>query len=263
MILSGFSALVASLLYLYVSFLLWQKIQPHTLHPLRKKILGIATLAVLLHAIALSATLIDGTQIQFGFGNGLSLIAWLGSSILLVTNINKQTETLGIFIFPLAALTTLLPFGLHEMHPLPYQLGSHVLISISAYSIMGLATAQAILYSIQERRFRKKQLSTLLNALPPLQTMEKTLIQLIIIGFVFLSFALLSGVFFIEDMFAQHLIHKTFFAIIAWLVYGTFLIGHFQRGWRGQKAAKYSIWAYIFLILSYIGTELILYQMTR
>ncbi|MDG6777443.1 cytochrome c biogenesis protein CcsA [Thiomicrorhabdus sp. zzn3] len=259
MITSGFSALFASLLYLYASFLLWHKIQ--TQKPLRNRILGIAVIAIALHAISLNATLAGENEILFGFGNGLSLIAWLASSILLITNFNKETDTLGIFIFPLAALTTLLPFGLTDTHPLPYELGSHVLISISAYSIMGLATAQAILYSIQERRFRKKQLSTLLRALPPLQIMEKTLIQLIVIGFVFLSFALLSGVFFIENLFAQHLVHKTFFAILAWSIYAIFLLGHFQRGWRGQKAAKYSIWAYGFLILSYIGTELVFFFM--
>jgi len=262
MILSGFSALIASLLYLYASFLLWHRIQTKPNPVIRQRVLKIATAAVLVHLFALSATLFAGEQIQFGLGNSLSLIAILGSSILLFTNLNKDTETLGIFIFPAAALSTLLPFGLGEAHPLPLELGSHVLISISAYSIMGLATAQAILYSVQEKRFRKKQLSTVLKALPPLQVMEKTLIQLVIIGFIFLSFALLSGVFFIEDMFAQQLIHKTFFAIMAWLVYATFLIGRVKRGWRGQKAAKYSIMAYALLILSYVGTELVLYFLT-
>ncbi|WP_178861378.1 cytochrome C assembly family protein [Thiomicrorhabdus cannonii] len=259
MVLSGFSAIIASLFYLFASLFIWKQIQ--TQQTLRHKILLTAGLAVILHALALSATLLKGAQIEFGLGNGLSLIAWLASTILLFTNLNKHTETLGIFIFPLAAFSTLFPFGLQDIHPLPYELGSHVLISISAYSIMGLATAQAILYSIQERRFRKKQLGIVLKALPPLQTMEKTLIQLIVIGFIFLSFALLSGAFFIENLFAQHLVHKTFFAILAWTVYALLLLGHFQRGWRGQKAARYAIWAYIFLVLSYVGTEIILYQM--
>lgn len=262
MILSGFSALLASIFYLYASFLLWRRVQTQPSKTIRQRVLNISLVAVLLHLYALSATLHDGTQILFGFGNSLSLIALLGSTILLLTNINKNTETLGIFIFPLAALTTLLPIALNDSHSLPYELGSHVLISISAYSIMGLATAQAILYSVQERRFRTKQLSTVLKALPPLQVMEKTLIQLIIIGFIFLSFALLSGVFFIENMFAQQLVHKTFFAIMAWLVYAVFLVGRVQRGWRGQKAAKYSILAYSLLILSYVGTQSVLYLMS-
>jgi len=123
---------------------------------------------------------------------------------------------------------------------------------------MGIATAQAILYGRQELLFRKKKLSRLMKALPPLQVMETTLIQLVIIGFIFLSFALLSGVFFIEDLFAQHLIHKTFLAILSWLVYGAFLFGHFKYGWRGKKAARYTIWAYVLLVLSFIGTSIIL-----
>ena len=263
MILSGFSALLASMLYLFASFLLWRRIQTKPNQATRQRVLNVSLIAVLLHLFALSATLHDGTQILFGFGNSLSLIALLASSILLLTNINKATETLGIFIFPLAALTTLLPFALNDSHPLPYELGSHVLISISAYSIMGLATAQAVLYSVQERRFRTKQLSTVFKALPPLQVMEKTLIQLVIIGFILLSFALLSGAFFIEDMFAQQLVHKTFFAILAWLVYAIFLVGRVKRGWRGQKAAKYSIIAYALLILSYVGTQTILYLLSH
>ena len=259
MILTGLSAVIASSFYLYASFLLWHRIQTKPSAALRQKVLNVSLVAVLLHLFALSATLHDGLQILFGFGNSLSLIALLGSSILLLTNVNKNTETLGIFIFPLAALSTLLPIALHDSHPLPYELGSHVLISISAYSIMGLATAQAILYSVQEKRFRKKQLSAVLKALPPLQVMENTMIQLVNIGFVFLSFALLSGAFFIEDMFDQKLIHKTFFAIMAWLVYAVFLVGRLQQGWRGQKAAKYTIMAYALLILSYIGTEAVIY----
>ncbi len=258
MLLSGFSALFASLLYLYASSLIWRKIQSRASVDVRIKVIQLAVVATALHAYALSSMLWVDHGINLNIGIVLSLIAVLGSAILLITNINKSTETLGIFIYPLAALTTLIPLTIHGETPLPFELGSHVLISISAYSIMGLATAQAILYAIQERRFRTKQLSRLMQALPPLQVMENTLIQLVLIGFVFLSFALLSGFFFIEDIFAQHLIHKTFFSILSWLVYATFLFGHFKYGWRGQKAARYTIWAYFLLILSYVGTKIVL-----
>lgn len=258
MLISGFSALFASLLYLYASSLIWRKIQSHTSVDVRLQVIQLAVIATLLHAYALSATLWTDYGINFQTGNVLSFIAVLGSAILLITNINKSTETLGIFIYPLAALTTLIPLAIHSENPLSFEIGSHVLISVSAYSIMGIATAQAVLYAIQERRFRTKQLSRLMQALPPLQVMENTLIQLVLIGFIFLSFALLSGIFFIEDIFAQHLIHKTFFAILSWLVYATFLFGHFKYGWRGQTAARYTIWAYFLLILSYVGTQIVI-----
>lgn len=261
MIISGFSALLASLLYLFVSLLIWRKIRfVEKLEPnyQRKRILLLASLAAFAHFISLSQTLWQGYFV-FNFANALSMIALLGSLILLYLNRKLSCETLGIFIFPLAALTTLLPIGFNDHIQMPLEIGSHVLISIAAYSILGIATAQAILYSLQEKRFRKRQLSNLMRALPPLQQMENLMIKLVLIGFVFLSFALISGVFFVEDLFAQHLIHKTFFAFLSWIVYGWFIIGHYRSGWRGQKAVRYIIWAYVLLILSFIGTEIVLH----
>jgi len=261
MILSGFFALTASLLYVFASLFIWQKIRLYEkldLKQQRKRIIWFASGAVIAHLVSLSLTIWQGEYFIFNFANSLSMIALLGSLILLLLNRQYRADTLGIFIFPLAALSTLLPIGFEEHMPLPLEIGSHVLISIAAYSVMGIATAQAILYSIQEKRFRKRQLSNLMRALPPLQVMEDLMFKLIIIGFVLLSFALLSGAFFVEDLFAQHLVHKTFFAIISWVLYSILLIGHYQQGWRGQTAVKYVIGGYILLVISFIGTELVL-----
>ncbi|WEJ63214.1 cytochrome C assembly family protein [Thiomicrorhabdus lithotrophica] len=258
MLLTGSIAVLASLLYFYASAIIWKNIQASTHNDIRPKIIKIIALAVALHAYTLSDTLWLDSSIFFHIGNGLSLVAILAAAILLVTHLNKPTETLGVFIYPLAALSTLIPLSIETSVELPIELGSHVLISIAAYSIMGIATAQAILYGVQERNFKAKRLSKLMKALPPLQVMESTLLQLVKIGFIFLTFALISGAFFVENLFEQHLIHKTFFAIAAWLVYGFFLFGQAKYGWRGQTAAQYTIWAYFLLILSYIGTTIII-----
>lgn len=258
MITTGVIAILASMSYFYASAVIWNKIQNPQKADVHVRVIKAAMLAVVLHAYTLNNTLYIDEHIHFNLGNGISLVALLASSILLVTHLNKPTETLGIFIYPVAALSTLLPLNISTTMELPLELGSHVLISIAAYSIMGIATAQAILYSIQEKHFKTKKLSKLMLALPPLQIMESTLIQLLRIGFVFLTFALISGVFFVENLFEQQLIHKTFFAMLAWVVYGAFLFGHLQYGWRGQRASKYTIWAYVLLILSYIGTSFII-----
>lgn len=262
MIFSGFFALSASLLYIFASLFIWQKIRLFdrvNLRAQRKKIILFAVIASALHFISLSTTIWHQDQyFAFNLSNALSMISLLAVALLLGLNRQYQAETLGIFIFPLAALTTLLPVGFSEHTPLPLEIGSHVLISIAAYSILGISTAQAVLYSIQEKRFSKRQLSNLMRALPPLQIMEELMFKFLIFGFIFLSFALISGVFFLEDIFAQHLVHKTFFALISWILYGVLLTGRFQYGWRGQKAVKYTIWAYSLLVISFIGTELVL-----
>ena len=262
MTLTSVWAIFASLLYLYASATLWrrfkndQKCQDEC--TCRHRVFWLACLGAVFHFLSFAPSLTDGNWIYFNLGIGLSLISWIALALLLLTNINKPTENLGIFILPLAAVTTFLPLIQTETLHLPMELGSHVLISVMAYSIMGLASAQAVLYGLQERRFQKRQLNTLFKSLPPLQVMERVLLQLVLVGFAFLSFALLSGFFFLEDIFAQHLVHKTFFAMAAWLAYLVLLIGHYRWGWRGQRAATYTLWAYILLIISYVGTQLIL-----
>jgi len=255
---TALSAVFASLLYLFASALILFKIQSGNDSAIRSAVIRVIIPAIIAHGFALTSTLLINEHIYFNFGNGLSLVALIGSTILLITHLNKPTETLGIFIYPLAALSTMLPLAFDNPIPLPIEVGSHVLMSIAAYSIMGIATAQAILYSVQERNFKAKRLPKLTRALPPLQVMESTMIQLLSIGFIILTFALVSGVFFVDNLFEQHLIHKTFFAILAWVIYGVFLYGNSQYGWRGQTAVKFTTWAYFSLIISYIGTSIVL-----
>lgn len=258
MVLTGFSGLIASLLYLYASSVLWKCIRQCDEAYLRSRLLKIIILAASFHFFAFASVLFEPAHITFSLGIALSVISWSAVLLLLMSNLTKHTEMLGSFILPFALLTTLLPVMDPNQTTLAYALGTHVVLSVLAYSLLGLAAAQGWLYSIQEKRFRKKQLSNLLRAMPPLQVMEKTLIELVITGFIFLSLALLSGLFFLEDLFAQHLVHKTFFAILAWLTYAVFLIGHFKLGWRGQKATHYTVWAFALLLMSYLGTQVIM-----
>lgn len=257
------SALMASSLYLLSTYYLSKCVRNKETagFSMRLPILTSAAFGLVLHTISLTLTLFTAEGMQFSFGNGLSLIGWIGVFSLLVITINKPTETLGIFIFPLAASVTLLPQFLGHFFAIDYTLGFHVIASIFAYSVLGLATAQAILFSIQEKRFQKRKLSNLIRALPPLQTMEKIFIQLVVLGFFILTVSLVSGAYFIDNFFDQKLAHKTFFSLLAWVTYALLLWGHFQFGVRGQKAARYTIWAYSFLAISYIGTQGILMVM--
>ena len=249
---------LASLLYLYGFGRLWRTINHPDKEISSQVLTWIITFAVIAHGIALEQQVIIGNQLHLHLGVLLSLIGWLAVVVMLLIHLKQPIMILGLFVFPLSALFAFSSLFIDYTHLIPAKVGTHVLLSISADSLLTLATAQAILYSIQERRFKQKKVGTILNILPPLQVMEKVLIKLVIAGFTLLTLSLLSGALFVENLFAQHLVHKTFFAILAWLTYAIFLWGHFQRGWRGQKAAKYIIWAYLLLSLSYIGTQLIL-----
>ena len=88
--------------------------------------------------------------------------------------------------------------------------------------------------------------------------MERLLFRMIAVGFVLLSVSLLSGLFFLEDLFAQHLIHKTVLSIAAWGVFGVLLWGRWKLGWRGRLAIRWTLAGFATLMLAYFGSKFVL-----
>ena len=134
----------------------------------------------------------------------------------------------------------------------------HIVISVLAYSLLAIAACQALLLAYQDRRLRRKQPGRVLHVLPPLQVQESLLFQLIGVGFFMLSLSLVSGVMFVEDIFAQHLAHKTALSLVAWVVFGVLLWGRWRHGWRGRTAIRWSLAGAVFLALAYFGSKLVL-----
>jgi ABC-type uncharacterized transport system permease subunit len=112
--------------------------------------------------------------------------------------------------------------------------------------------------AIQHRILHDHRARAPITALPALQTMETLLFRLLAAGFFLLTLAILSGALFIEDLFAQHLVHKTVLSLIAWLAFAVLLWGRWRHGWRGRVAMRWTLGAYGTLILAYFGSKLVL-----
>ena len=67
-----------------------------------------------------------------------------------------------------------------------------------------------------------------------------------------------GGVLFLEDIFAQHLVHKTVLSLTAWLVFAVLLWGRFQFGWRGRTAIRWTLSGFAVLLLAYFGSKFVL-----
>ena len=91
-----------------------------------------------------------------------------------------------------------------------------------------------------------------------LQTMESLMFQMLAIGFTLLTLALVTGILFLEDIFAQHLVYKTFLSIAAWGIFSILLWGRWTFGWRGRKAIRWTLSGFGLLILAYFGSKLVL-----
>ena len=77
-------------------------------------------------------------------------------------------------------------------------------------------------------------------------------------GFAVLLIGVLSGFSFVEDLFAQHLVHKTFLSLLALVLFGILLAGRRFAGWRGRQTVYLYLGGFLVLCLAYFGTRFIL-----
>ena len=134
----------------------------------------------------------------------------------------------------------------------------HIALSVLGAGLLTLAAVQAVTLAVQDALLHGKSAHRLVQALPPLQTMERALFVLIALGFFMLSLSLLSGLLFVDDLLAQHLAEKTVLSVIAWVLFGGLLWGRWRRGWRGRTAVRWTLAGYGVLILAYFGSKMLL-----
>jgi ABC-type uncharacterized transport system permease subunit len=229
---------------------------------LRRITVGIAFAGLAMHTWLLYAGIFAHDALNLAFFNALSLASWTVVATLLLSSLTKPVENLGIVVLPLAAtavaLDMLYPSVAFMGKTTPWVLKLHVLLSMLAWSLLALASVQAGALAVQDSYLRRRKPTGFVRALPPLMTMEALLFEMIGIGFVLLTLALISGFAFLDDMFAQHLVHKTVLSVLAWLVFGWLLIGRRLWGWRGRKAIIWTMSGFVILILAYFGSKLVL-----
>jgi ABC-type uncharacterized transport system permease subunit len=221
----------------------------------------IGTLAVACQASALFGQLVRPIGLGLDFFSAASLIAVAVIIVTMLACIRIPVEILLILLFPLGLLTTLMaqfaPTG--TLQPIIGEQGliGHILLSILAYGMFTIAVFQALLLLLQNHQLKNKHPSGLIRNFPPLQTMESLLFGFLWAGWTLLSMSLISGWLFVENLFAQHLVHKTLLACVAWVVFSVLLWGRTRLGWRGHKAIRWTLAGFCLLMLAYFGSKLV------
>ncbi|MEX1082394.1 MAG: cytochrome c biogenesis protein CcsA [Halofilum sp. (in: g-proteobacteria)] len=224
---------------------------------------ALASAGALLHAVVLYDGIFVPGGLDLGFFNALSLSAWAIVVLMLALTLAQPVVNLGIGLFPLAAigLAGNLAFGTTGGPTIPVESGGldiHVLVSMAAYAVLSVAAMQAILLGVQHRMLHEHHPVRVVHTLPPLYVMEGLLFRLIATGFGLLTLALITGFAYLDNMFAQDLVHKTVLTMIAWGVFGVLLGGHYIAGWRGPTAVRFTLGGLALLVLGYFGSKLVL-----
>jgi ABC-type uncharacterized transport system permease subunit len=250
---------LAALLYCLSAFLIFKQLG--TAQRQRWVAMAPAIVAMLLQAAALNALIIQPQGLNLGLFTAFSLIAWLISIQILLSSIYRRIESLGIVVFPVSGIASViasLHISDHLISITNNAVQGHVMVSVIAYSLITLGACQAGLLAYQDRSIRQHHPGGFIRFLPPLHDMETLLFQFLSFGFICLSASLLSGFIYLEDIFAQQLVHKTVLSIIGWIILGVLLFGRYKFGWRGKIAINWTLSAFAFLMLAFFGSKLVL-----
>ena len=258
-------ALACIALYLAAAWQLGLRLVGATQHsdaasPVALFALGLVALG--LHALMLYHTTLDPAGLRLGFFNTLSLVGWVVAALLLFALRGRPLDNLGLFVLPLTATTVLLAWAFPAPPAVQASVGIglqvHIAVSVLGYGLLALAALQATLVELQDRLLREKRWIGALYALPPLTRQESLLFQLIAAGFFFLSLSLASGAMYVQNLFDQHLVHKTVLTVLAWCVFAGLLYGRWRHGWRGSPVVRWCLIAFVMLALGYFGAKLVL-----
>jgi ABC-type uncharacterized transport system permease subunit len=220
-------------------------------------------IALLIHAQGLNVGIFSDDGMHFSFSYALSLMMWLAVLIYWMESFMARMEGMQPMVLPLAAACTLLPVVFPHVHlianatAIGFKL--HFLAAMLAYSLLTLSALQAIFMGFTESALHKRSLKRSLASLPPLMTMETLLFRMLLLGFVLLTLAVGSGVFFSEELFGKPLSidHKTLFAFASWGIFATLLVGRHVWGWRGKRALRWTLTGFALLILAYVGSRFV------
>ncbi len=250
--------LIAVALYLAATGLLVIQLRTEQRTGLRWLVPALA--AVVLHLCAHGQAWREAGGADLHFFSALSLVGLGMAAMTSAYGATGRMAALGAVVFPLSAATLVAYFAYGHVHAeaLDWRLQLHAWCALLAYATLAIAALLAITLWLQENALRRREFHAWLRALPPLVELESLLFRTIVVGFILLTATLLTGVLFVENLFAQHLVHKTVLSVLSWLLFGGLLLGRWLRGWRGITAVRWTLAAMVLLVLAFFGSKFVL-----
>jgi len=227
----------------------------------RPVLLGLIVGGILTHALSVHGEMFTAAGINLRLQVMGSLIALVMTLIILINSLRQPIDNLFLIVLPLTIVAIWSSHFGHNFYvarpDLPGGILSHIIFSVLAYSMMTVAACQAMLLFIQDKGLRHFSMS-LVKSFPPLMAMESLLFQLLTFGLVLLTLSILTGFLFLEDISIKGLVHHAVITILAWVTFAVLVWGRYQFGWRGGKAAKWTLFGFALLLVGYFGSKLVI-----
>jgi ABC-type uncharacterized transport system permease subunit len=235
----------------------------HAAHGRRVAGLALGVIALVLHAVLLWRVLFDRPVLAFTIAETASLIGWpIGLIAIALSWVRPRFAGIGALLTVVAGVVAATTVeGASSGYALErpsWEIGAHIVLSTLAYALLTIAIALTLALRMLDVRLRSRKPLGWLTALPSVEALESAAFQALAAGFAVLTLALFSGFVFVDNLFAQHLVHKTVLSCLAWVVFAVLLFGRWRFGWRGRTAANWALSGFALLGLAYFGSKIVL-----
>lgn len=206
-----------------------------------------------------------GQNLVIGFHETLSFFAWAMAGVYLAFQLKTKTRVLGAFVSPVTFLLMIAAskdLGGYVSIPVALQsnlVPVHVLLSVTGEALFALASCAAAMYLIQEGLIKNKKAGSFSMVLPSLTDLDRINHMCLMLGFSLLTLGILVGSIWARSAWGSlwQWDPKQTWTLAAWFAYAVLLHQRLALGWKGHKAALFTLLAFAALLISLVLVSLL------
>lgn len=221
----------------------------------------LVAVALVVHGLALADYASSWDQLPLdGLGPSLSTLGFLIALGTVLAATLGHATTVGLVLVPVVALLT----GVAGAVGLEPSTGSatfrggwfvlHIFFAFLGYAGLTVAFAAGLMYLLQFRELKSKHFGAIFRFFPPLDTLDKLGRLGVLIGFPFLTLAIILGWAWTANFegLATPPVTKLFWAVLSWIVLLTALLARSGEGRRGERGAMVTVVGFVVVVVAYV-----------
>jgi cytochrome c-type biogenesis protein CcsB len=213
---------------------------------------------------AMRHSMVSGTPVT-SMHESLSFFAWCLVLLFLLLDLRFRLSVMGAFAAPVATglmiFSALSPDVVVPLNPLlrSWIFPFHISFAFLGNAAFALSFGAGAMYLIQDRMLKSKRFNRLYRILPSIDMLDRVNYTCLSVGFPFMTLGIISGAVWANMAWGSYWSWdpKETWALVTWFLYAGLLHGRLTVGWRGRRAAFFSIVAFMFLLFTFLGVSLL------
>ena len=136
----------------------------------------------------------------------------------------------------------------------------HVTLSILAYAAFALSFVLSLIFLVENRLLRSRQLSEVVWRLPALELLERMSRSSVLVGLISIAIGTVLGFIWVDRLTGQYWYYdpKYVITLLVLLLYAAYLQLSRTTTWRGARASRLCIFNFVIVVLSFTVVNLYL-----